>query len=68
MSYLEETADLFDAFEESCLCKEISDHERDRMRSNEELLRPAMRLQYLQTSMLLSIAQALEVIAAKPPH
>ena len=68
MTYLDETADLFDEFEMSCLCSEFSEQERAKLRDNKEMIGPCTRLQYLQTRMMLSIAQSLETIAAKPPY
>jgi hypothetical protein len=59
--------DLFEHFEDTCLCREIGEHEAERMANNEELMRPAARLQYMQVRFLASIAEALETIATKPP-
>jgi hypothetical protein len=68
MTYREETMHLFEHFEDTCLCREIGKHEADRMAANEELMRPAARLQYMQVRFLASIAESLETLAAKPPN
>lgn len=68
MTYLEATRDLFDNFEDSCLCHEITEAEAERMRQGKDRLRPGTRLQYIQTRLMLSIAESLEIIASKPPY
>jgi hypothetical protein len=37
MTYLEHTIEMVNAFEDSCLCREIEQAEIDRMRNNEPL-------------------------------
>jgi hypothetical protein len=67
MTYLDDTMHIFEHFDDTCLHDEIDDHVADRLHGNEELIRPATRLQYIQIRMLYSIAKSLETIAAKPP-
>lgn len=68
MTYLQDTKDLFDNFEDSCLCQEITPAEAERMQQGKDRLRPATRLMYIQTRLMASIAESLAVIADKPPY
>ena len=68
MNYLEATQELFDNFEDTCLCHEITPAEAESMQQGKDRLRPGTRMQYIQTRLMLSIAESLAVIAAKPPY
>jgi hypothetical protein len=65
MTYLEHTIEMVNAFEDSCLCREIEQAEIDRMRNNEPLMRPASRFAYYQMRLMVSIAESLQMISGE---